>query len=96
MLCSASHNGPHHLVTVAGIPDRGSGSWSGNTVQEAVNRRLPVTTKNTERSLTLRLPQSLHDELKEAAEREDRSLSQLIRVASRHYLHAECAQVRQA
>lgn len=40
----------------------------------------------TERALTLRLPSDLHDQLREAAEREDRSIAAVIRVAARDYL----------
>lgn len=40
----------------------------------------------SERAITLRLPADLHDQLRERAELEERSMSSLIRWAARQYL----------
>lgn len=42
--------------------------------------------EHTERTMTLRLPDELHAQLRERAKAEDRSIAQVIRVATRHYL----------
>ena len=47
-----------------------------------------TTTRQPDVAITsIRLPKALHDEAKKVAEREDRTVSQLLRVALRHYLH---------
>jgi predicted DNA-binding protein len=44
-----------------------------------------------EHALTLRLPQELHEKLKECAEREDRSIAGVLRMAARMYLSQPAA-----
>lgn len=42
--------------------------------------------QDQERALTLRLPEELHRELQERAEREERSIAGVLRMAARMYL----------
>jgi predicted DNA-binding protein len=46
---------------------------------------------DNEHALTLRLPAELHEELKERAEREDRSIAGVLRMAARMYLSQPAA-----
>jgi predicted transcriptional regulator len=41
---------------------------------------------DTGRALTIRLPEELHEELRERAEQEDRTIASLLRLAARRYL----------
>jgi predicted transcriptional regulator len=41
---------------------------------------------NTEHALTLRISEELHEELKQRAEEEDRTIAGVLRVAAKQYL----------
>jgi predicted DNA-binding protein len=41
---------------------------------------------NAERALTLRIPEDLHEELKQRAEEEERTIAGVLRIAARQYL----------
>jgi predicted DNA-binding protein len=42
-----------------------------------------------DRAITIRLPEKLHDQLKDRAEREERTVAGLLRLAARLYLRTE-------
>lgn len=51
---------------------------------------------DNDRALTLRLPAGLHDQLRERAEAEERTIAGLLRLAARHYLGATASPQHQS